>query len=99
MILGLNSLYFYCRFLLGRHKLAVDAYHKAQLLNDESDSETHYNMGMCYLFMKDLDKAKEHMNLSLQSRVSYDAFEVLAQIALAKNNIPEAIGIYEKALK
>ena len=56
-------------------------------------------MGMCYLFMKDLDKAKEHMNLSLQSRVSYDAFEVLAQIALAKNNIPEAIGIYEKALK
>ncbi|CAG7821314.1 unnamed protein product [Allacma fusca] len=86
-------------FLLGRHKLAVDAYQKAQFLSDESDSETHYNMGMCYLFMKDLDKAKEHMSLSLQARVSYDAFEMLAQISLAKNNIPEAISVYEKALK
>ncbi|CAG7817894.1 unnamed protein product [Allacma fusca] len=86
-------------FLLGRHRLAVDAYQKAQLLSDDSDSETHYNMGMCYLFMKDLDKAKEHMSLSLQARVSYDAFEILAQISLAKDNIPEAISVYEKALK
>ncbi|CAL8072814.1 unnamed protein product [Orchesella dallaii] len=86
-------------FLLGRHKLAIDAYQKAQMLNEDSDAETHYNMGMCFLFMMDLDKAKEHMNLSLQSRVTHKAFEAMAQIAIAKNSIQEAIGIYEKAVR
>lgn len=79
--------------------MAIDAYQKAQVLNEDSDAETHYNMGMCFLFMGDLDKAKEHMNLSLQSRVTHKAFESLAQISIAKNNIQEAIGIYEKAVR
>lgn len=87
------------RFLLGRHKLAINAYQKSQLLNDESDWETHYNMGLCYLYMKDLDKAKEHMNSSLQARVSQEAFQVLAQIALTRDSIQEAISIYEKGVR
>lgn len=77
----------------------MDAYQKAQVLNEDSDAETHYNMGMCFLFMMDLEKAKEHMNLSLQARVTHKAFESLAQIAIARHNIQEAIGIYEKAAR
>jgi Tfp pilus assembly protein PilF len=69
------------------------------MLNEDSDSETFYNMGMCYMFMKDLDKAKEHMNLSLQARVSVEAFQALAQIALAKQNLHDAICVYEKAAR
>jgi tetratricopeptide (TPR) repeat protein len=87
---------FIYRFLLGRHKLAIDAYQKAHLLNENSDSETYYNMGMCYVFMKNFEKAKEYMNLSLQARVSQEAFEALAQIALARKNLHEAIIVYEK---
>lgn len=69
------------------------------MLNEDSDAETHYNMGMCFLFMGDLDKAKDHMNLSLQSRVTHKAFESLAQISLARSNIQDAIGTYEKAAR
>ena len=87
------------RFLLGRHKLAINAYKKAQILNDETDWETNYNMGLSYLYLNDLNKVKEHMNLSLQSRVSQEAFQVLARIALAQENLKEAISTYERALR
>jgi hypothetical protein len=49
--------------------------------------------------MKDLDKAKENMNLSLQARVSQEAFQVLGQIALSRHSLQEAIGVYEKAIR
>lgn len=84
---------------MGRHKLAIDAYQKAQILSEDSDADTHYNMGMCFLFMMDHEKAKEHLNLSLQSRVTHKAFEALAQISNGRGNIQEAIGIYEKAAR
>ena len=39
------------------------------------------------------------MNLSLQARVSQEAFQVLGQIALARHSVQEAIGVYEKATR
>lgn len=36
---------FYLRFLLGRHKLAVEAYLQAEAKSDKPDWEIHHNLG------------------------------------------------------
>ena len=45
-------------YLLGRHKLALEVFEEAELLNSE-DREIWHNKGMCYLYMKNYDKSLE----------------------------------------
>lgn len=44
--IGMNYIwYIFLRFLLGRHKLAVEAYLQAEAKSDKPDWEIHHNLG------------------------------------------------------
>ena len=58
-------------FLLGRHRLAVEAYKQAQVRSDTSggegsnDWEIYHNLGVCYMYLKQLDSAVEELQKAL----------------------------------
>jgi len=60
-------------YLLGRHKLALEVFDEAELLNSE-DREIWHNKGMCYLYMKNYDKSLEAFDTanSIQRRCYFD---------------------------
>ena len=40
-------------FLLGRHKLAVEAYRQAESRSEEKDWEISHNLGVCHLYVRE----------------------------------------------
>ena len=57
-------------FLLGRHRLAIEAYKQAQVRSDttgegSNDWEIYHNLGVCYMYLKQLDAAVEELQKSL----------------------------------
>ena len=57
--------------LLGRHRLAVEAYKQAQVRSDTSGGEgsnnweIYHNLGVCYMYLKQLDSAVEELQKAL----------------------------------
>ena len=57
-------------FLLGRHRLAIEAYKQAQVRSDTSgegsnDWEIYHNLGVCYMYLKQLDAAVDELQKAL----------------------------------
>ena len=47
-----------CRYLLGKHKAALEVYQEAQRIGI-NDWEILHNMGLCYMYLKQYDKCIE----------------------------------------
>uniref|UniRef100_A0A8C5U545 Bardet-Biedl syndrome 4 protein n=1 Tax=Malurus cyaneus samueli TaxID=2593467 RepID=A0A8C5U545_9PASS len=47
----------FCRFLLGKHKAAIEVYNEAAKL-DEKDWEISHNLGVCYMYLKHFNKVR-----------------------------------------
>ncbi|KAB7498888.1 hypothetical protein Anas_06948, partial [Armadillidium nasatum] len=84
-------------FLLGRHKLAIEAYLQAEMKCDKPDWEIHHNMGVCYLHLKDYESAKEQLQYALDHNKHYLTFGVLAKIHYLENDFPAVISTYRVA--
>jgi Bardet-Biedl syndrome 4 protein len=49
------------RYLLGKHKAALEVYQEAQRIGI-NDWEIWHNMGLCYMYLKQYDKSIEAFN-------------------------------------
>ncbi|XP_007906956.2 Bardet-Biedl syndrome 4 protein [Callorhinchus milii] len=85
-------------FLLGKHKSAIEVYNEAARLN-EKDWEIEHNLGVCYMYLKDFEKAKEHLNCALQHSKHDLSFVMLGKVHLLDGNVEEAIEVYKKAVE
>ncbi|MBN3270777.1 BBS4 protein, partial [Polyodon spathula] len=85
-------------FLLGKHKAAIEVYNEAIRLN-ENDWEVFYNLGVCYMYLKDFKHAKEKMNCSLQLNKHDITFVMLGKICLLEGDTASAIEVYKKAVE
>ena len=81
-------------FLLGRHKLAIEAYKQAELRSDKTDWEIGHNMGVCYMYLKDLEPAKEQLVRALNFHKNEQSFLTLGKILLMQGDIAGAIDIF-----
>lgn len=62
------------------------------------DYEINKELGECYLFMGDLEKAEEYYGKAMNSNgVHPDPYMGLATIAVHRGNLPEALALYKKA--
>ncbi|RXM94717.1 Bardet-Biedl syndrome 4 protein [Acipenser ruthenus] len=84
-------------FLLGKHKAAIEVYNEAIKLN-QNDWEVFYNLGVCYMYLKDFKHAKEMMNCSLQLNKHDITFMMLGKIYLLEGDTDSAIEVYKKAV-
>ncbi|KAK3872538.1 hypothetical protein Pcinc_022383 [Petrolisthes cinctipes] len=86
-------------YLLGRHRLAVEAYLQAEDKLDKPDWELHHNLGVCYMHMKDYEGAREQLLFALEQNKHHQTFSTLAKIYLLENDIPSAINTYRAAIE
>uniref|UniRef100_A0A8C3AUM6 Bardet-Biedl syndrome 4 n=1 Tax=Cyclopterus lumpus TaxID=8103 RepID=A0A8C3AUM6_CYCLU len=77
-------------FLLGKHKAAIEFYHEAARLN-EKDWEISHNLGLCYFFIKDFQRAEEHLNIALRINKHDKTFMMLGKVHLLAGETDKAI--------
>ncbi|XP_068231579.1 Bardet-Biedl syndrome 4 protein isoform X2 [Palaemon carinicauda] len=86
-------------FLLGRHKLAVEAYIQAENKCDKADWEIHHNLGICYMHLKEYDSAREQLIFALEQNKHHQTFAMLAKLYLLENDVASAINTYRAAIE
>ncbi|KAL8570486.1 Bardet-Biedl syndrome 4 protein [Nucella lapillus] len=85
-------------FLLARHKAAIDVYNEAAKLS-ERDWEIAHNQGVCYMYLRDFEKAKQCLVNALEFRRHEVTYIMLGKIHLMEGNIKQAIEIYRAAVE
>uniref|UniRef100_A0ABM0MBG2 Bardet-Biedl syndrome 4 protein-like n=1 Tax=Saccoglossus kowalevskii TaxID=10224 RepID=A0ABM0MBG2_SACKO len=85
-------------FLLGRHKAAIDVYNEAAKLS-QRDWEVSHNMGICYMYLKMYDKAKESLKHAIQCNRHDLSFIMLGKIFLMEGDLEMAIDVYKRAVE
>ena len=67
-------------------------------MDNHLDYEINKELGECYLFMGDLDKAEEYYRKAMASNgVHADPYLGLATVAIQRGNIDDALVLYRKA--
>lgn len=84
------------RFLLGRHKAAIDVFNEC-LKHSATDWEVVHNLGVCYYHLKNNDKAKQSLREALNISKNELTFMMLAKIFIKEGNNSAAIEILSKA--
>jgi len=84
-------------FLLGRHKASLQVYQEA-LKVCPHDWEIFHNQGVCLMYTKEFEKAKEHLNAALQLSKHDITYKMLGKCCLLEHNIEEAVNTFKKAV-
>lgn len=85
-------------FLLGRHKLAIEAYKQAENRAEQGDWEISHNLGVCYLYLKEFDEAKVMLSTALEQGKHEQTFVVLGKVHLMTSDVQGAVGVYKNAV-
>ncbi|XP_032480027.1 Bardet-Biedl syndrome 4 protein isoform X4 [Phocoena sinus] len=85
-------------FLLGKHKAATEVYNEAAKLN-QKDWEICHNLGVCYIYLKQLDKAQDQLHNALHLNRHDLTYIMLGKIHLLEGDLDKAIEIYKKAVE
>ncbi|OXB59352.1 hypothetical protein ASZ78_016093, partial [Callipepla squamata] len=85
-------------FLLGKHKAAIEVYNEAAKL-DEKDWEISHNLGVCYMYLKHFNKARDQLNNALEMNRHDRTYMMLGKIHLLEGETEKAIEVYKKAVE
>ncbi|NXT84813.1 BBS4 protein, partial [Zapornia atra] len=85
-------------FLLGKHKAAIEVYNEAAKL-DEKDWEISHNLGVCYMYLKHFNKARDQLNHALELNRHDLTYMMLGKIHLLEGEMDKAIEVYKKAVE
>jgi Bardet-Biedl syndrome 4 protein len=84
-------------YLLGKHKAASDIYEEAKSYSEE-DWEICHNMGLCYLYLKNYDRAEECFIKANVIQRHDSTYMQLGKLYTLQEKYQEAIDIYLEAL-
>lgn len=72
----------------------VDAYKQAEIrcANATDDWEIHHNMGVCYMYLKELEPAKDQLHRALHIHKNDQSYLTLGKILLLQGDLKGAIG-------
>ncbi|XP_036763683.2 Bardet-Biedl syndrome 4 protein isoform X3 [Manis pentadactyla] len=85
-------------FLLGKHKAAIEVYNEAAKLN-QKDWEICHNLGVCYIYLKQFNKAQDQLHNALHLNQHDLTYIMLGKIHLLEGDLDKAIKIYKKAVE
>ncbi|XP_015413960.1 PREDICTED: Bardet-Biedl syndrome 4 protein isoform X3 [Myotis davidii] len=85
-------------FLLGKHKAATEVYNEAAKLN-QKDWEIYHNLGVCYIYLKQFNKAQDQLHHALHLNRHDLTYIMLGKIHLLAGDLDKAIEIYKKAVE
>ncbi|CAG0922808.1 unnamed protein product, partial [Notodromas monacha] len=84
-------------FLLGRHKAAVDIYLET-LKYCAKDWEISHNIGLCKLYLGEVDEAQKFFRDALQCEKNPLTYHFLGRTYIALNDLPAAIEVFQAAV-
>ncbi|CAF3719158.1 unnamed protein product [Rotaria sordida] len=85
--------------LLGRYRLAIDAYNEA-LTHTSNDWEILHNLGLCYMHLNELKQAKQYFLQAIQiTEIQETSFLALGKVYLLEGEREEAETIYEQGAR
>ncbi|XP_012306684.2 Bardet-Biedl syndrome 4 protein isoform X2 [Aotus nancymaae] len=85
-------------FLLGKHKAAIEVYNEAAKLN-QKDWEISHNLGVCYIYLKQFNKAQDQLHNALNLNRHDLTYIMLGKIHLLEGDLDKAVEIYKKAVE
>ncbi|XP_036363041.1 Bardet-Biedl syndrome 4 protein-like isoform X1 [Octopus sinensis] len=85
-------------FLLARHKAAIGVYQEAAKYS-EKDWEIAHNVGICYMHLKDYERAKEFLQTAITHKHHEVSFIMLGKIYMLERNVERAIEVFIKAVE
>lgn len=85
-------------FLLARHKAAIDVYQEAAKFN-QNDWEIAHNVGVCYMHLKDYEKAKDFLQQAITHKHHEISFIMLGKVHMLEKNTEQAIEVLTKAVE
>ncbi|XP_065222520.1 Bardet-Biedl syndrome 4 protein [Planococcus citri] len=88
-----------CLFLLGRYQLALEMFFKAEKFCEIPDWNIYHHLGICYVKLKNEDKAKEYLKRAVQLGKNEKSFLELATLYESRLDYVNAIDVYSTALK
>ena len=78
---------------------AIEAYKQAENRSESADWEILHNLGMCHLYMKEWDQARECLDKALSLSKHQQTFTVLGRVYLMSGDVPGAVNVYKEAVK
>ena len=85
--------------LLGRYRLAIDAY-KEGLSHTTTDWEIFHSLGLCYLHLNELKEAKQNFLQALQiSEIQETSYLALGKVYTLEGEREEAEAVYERGTR
>merc|ERR1719319_947972 len=85
-------------FLLGRHKLAIEAYRQAESRAEVGDWEIAHNLGVCHLYLKEYEEAKSMLRSALELAKHEQTYVVLGKVHLLTTDVAGAVTVYKEAV-
>ncbi|GAB1598005.1 Bardet-Biedl syndrome 4 protein-like [Argonauta hians] len=84
-------------FLLARHKAAIGVYEEA-IKYTENDWEINHNVGICYLHLKDYEKAKEFLQTAITQKHREISYSMLSKVYMMEKDMENAIKVLTEAV-
>jgi Bardet-Biedl syndrome 4 protein len=85
-------------YLLGKHKMALDVFDEAEQLSSE-DRDIWHNKGMCYLYLKQYEKALECFETANSIHRHEATYTQMGRVFRLMGKDDEALNIYMEALE
>jgi Bardet-Biedl syndrome 4 protein len=85
--------------LLGRYRVAIDAYKEA-LTRTSDDWEIFHNLGLCYMQLREFSEAKKYLSQALQvSEIQEASYLALGKIHMLEGERDEAESVFERGAR
>jgi Bardet-Biedl syndrome 4 protein len=85
--------------LLGRYRVAIDAYKEA-LTRTTNDWEIFHNLGLCYMQLREFEEAKQCFSQALQiSEIQEASYLALGKLHILAGERDEAETVYERGAR
>lgn len=85
-------------YLLGKHKAALDVYEEASKIGSP-DWEIMHNKGMCYMYLKQYERAIESFRTAIDIQPHDSTYVQLGKVYTQMDDYPQAINVYMEALE
>lgn len=85
--------------LLGRYRVAIDAYKEA-LTRTNNDWEIYHNLGLCHMQLREFDEAKQYFSQALQiSEIQEPSYLALGKLHMLNGERDEAEAVFERGAR
>ena len=78
---------------------AIEAYKQAENRSEEEDWEILHNLGLCHLYTREWDAARECLDRALALNKHQQTYTVLGRVYLMSGDVAAAVNVYKEAVK